>query len=173
MSWSRRSVVLCLLASGCGFHPLYADRPGSVAEASVVDDLAAIRIEAIPDRIGQEVYNLLRDRLNPHGRPEAPKYILRVTLSEARDVLFISDDQTASRIDLTLKANYALTEAGSGQIVTHGISRSTASYDVLSVEREYATVVSKDAARSRAARLVCDEIRTRLALALSNGKTGN
>lgn len=168
MSWSRRSVLVCLSAAGCGFHPLYAERGGDGAETSASAELAAIRIEAIPNRIGQEVYNMLRDRLNPNGRPDTPRYVLRVALKENSEILFISDDETASRVDLTLKANYELTEVGTDRVITDGVSRSTASYDVLSVEYEYATVASKNAARTRAARLICDEIRTRLALALSN-----
>ena len=168
MSWSRRSVLVCLSAAGCGFRPLYAERADDGADISVTTELAAIRIEAIPNRIGQEVYNMLRDRLNPNGRPDAPRYVLRVALEENSEILFISDDQTASRVDLTLKANYKLIEAGTDRVITDGASRSTASYDVLSVEYEYATVTSRNAARTRAARLICDEIRTRLALALSN-----
>jgi LPS-assembly lipoprotein len=131
-------------------------------------ELAAIRIESIPDRIGQEVYNMLRDRLNPNGSPDRPRYVLRVVLDEKTNILFISEDQTASRVNLTLKAKYELAESGTGRVITDGVSRSTASFDVLPVDVEFATVTSKNAARTRAARLVCDEIRTRLALALSN-----
>jgi LPS-assembly lipoprotein len=156
------------MASGCGFEPLYAERTADGETASVTDELAAIRIEAIPDRIGQEVYNMLRDRLNPQGVPAESRYSLEVRLVEQDEILFISESQTASRIDLTLKANYVLTDTASGQVVTKGISRSTASYDVLPVQYEYATIVSRNAARTRVARLVCDEIRTRLALALSD-----
>ena len=172
MSWSRRSVLGCLLTAGCGFHPLYGERSGGGADAAVADELAAIRIESIPDRIGQEMYNMLRDRLNPDGRPGAPRYVLRVALTEHSDVLFISDNQTASRIDLTLKAAYTLNQAGSGEVVAKGASRSTASYDVLPVGNEFATVVSEDDARRRAARQISDDIRTRLALALTSNAAG-
>jgi len=45
-----------------------------------------IHIEAIPDRTGQQMYNMLRERLNPYGKPEQPKYALSVALTgDARE----------------------------------------------------------------------------------------
>lgn len=163
MWWSRLALVLLLAAAGCGFRPLYGERDSS--HVGVSTSLAAIRIEAIPDRLGQQVYNLLRERLNPDGKPDDPAYVLRVRLQETKSNLFLESDETATRSNLTLKATYELKRAGTDEIVAKGVARAVSSFDILA--SQYATVVSEEDARQRSARAVSDEIRTRLALALS------
>jgi LPS-assembly lipoprotein len=135
----------------------------------VVDELALVRVESIPDRIGQQMYNMLRERLNPYGKPGDPKYVLSVTLQERRDRLFLERDETATRANLTLRANFTLRRIGDGEIVATGLSRAVSSYDILGAGFEFASVVSEEDARVRGARALSDDIKTRLALALSNG----
>lgn len=162
MSWPRILVCLLLLA-GCGYKPLYGER--GVTDSSVVDELALIRIEAIPDRIGQQMYNMLRERLNPYGPPDQPKYVLSIALAETRENLFLERDETATRANLTLRANFVLRRIGDGAVVATGLSRAVSSYDILS--SQFASVVSDQDARLRGARAISDDIRTRLAIALS------
>ncbi len=164
MSWSRAVLVCLLLAlAACGYRPLYGERgPDNV---SVADELALVRIESIPDRIGQQMYNMLRERLNPYGKPADPKYVLSVTLLETRERLFLEKDETATRTNLTLKANFVLRRVSDGEVVATGLSRTVSSYDILS--SQFASVVSEEDARVRGARALSDDIRTRLALALS------
>jgi LPS-assembly lipoprotein len=164
MWWSRSIVLLALMLAGCGYRPLYGERGPD--NASVVDELALVRIESIPDRIGQQMYNMLRERLNPYGKPGDPKYVLSVTLRETRERLFLEKDETATRANLTLRANFVLRRVSDGEIVAEGLSRAVSSYDILS--SQFASVVSEEDARVRGARTVSDDIRTRLALALSD-----
>ena len=162
MSWSRLLLCLALVLAGCGYHPLYG-RHGA-DNASSVDEMALIRIEAIPDRIGQQMYNMLRERLNPYGKPEQPKYALSIALTETHENLFLEKDETATRANLTLKASFILRRLDDNSIVVSGSSRSVGSYDILS--SQFASVVSEEDARERTARAISDDIRTRLALAL-------
>ena len=68
MWWFRIALGVALLAlAGCGFRPLYGERSDSVRER-----LAAVAINPIRDRVGYEVYNLLRDSLTPRGAPTTP-----------------------------------------------------------------------------------------------------
>src|SRR5882724_596135 len=161
--WSfRLFVCLGLLLAGCGYHPLYGQHGAD--NASVADELALIHIEAIPDRTGQQMYNMLRERLNPYGKPEQPKYALSVALTETRENLFLEKDETATRANLTLKASFILRRVDDGTVVATGFSRSIGSYDILS--SQFASVVSQEDVRERDARAISDDIRTRLALAL-------
>jgi len=162
MWWSRLLLCLALVLTGCGYHPLYG-RQGA-DNASTVDEMALIRIEAIPDRIGQQMYNMLRERLNPYGKPEQAKYALSIALTETRENLFLEKDETATRANLTLKASFILRRLDDNSIVVSGSSRSVGSYDILS--SQFASVVSEEDARERTARAISDDIRTRLALAL-------
>ncbi len=166
MSWLRASLVLiCLGLAGCGYQPLYGER--AATGKAVTADLASIRIAAMPDRIGQQVYNMLRERLNPQGKPGDPRYVLSITLSETRENVFYEQDETASRANLTLRASYELRSTDKGDVVARGAARSVSSYDILA--SQFATIASEEDARTRSARAISDEIRTRLALALSDG----
>lgn len=152
-----------LLLAGCGYRPLYGERGAD--SASVVDELAQIRIEAIPDRIGQQMYNMLRERLNPRGKPTQPKYALKVRLTETRDTLFLEKDETATRANLTLKANFQLTRLADEKLVVEGLSRAVSSYDILA--SQFASVVSEQDARLRGVRAIVDDIKTRVSVVLS------
>jgi len=161
---SRTALLLCLALGACGFEPLYGEHGAD--NVAVTDDLAAVRIEAIPDRIGQKMYNMLHERLTPDGRIEEPKYSLRVHLEETTQDLLYERDETATRSNLTLRAYYVLRRLEDDEVIAKGTSRATTSYDILS--SQYATVVSQEDARERSARVVSDDIRTRVAVALSS-----
>ncbi|GAB4363007.1 MAG: LPS assembly lipoprotein LptE [Kiloniellaceae bacterium] len=166
MSWSRKSLAGLVLAaagavalSGCGFEPLYG--PG-INNAEVADSLAAVRVEPLNDRAGQQMHNFLRDRLNPRGQPVNADYRLRVQLSERLEELGVRRDETATRANLRMVAQFTLLSADGHTPLLNGRSASTASYDILT--NPFATTVSEDAARERALREVADDIQTRLAL---------
>jgi LPS-assembly lipoprotein len=146
------------LASACGFQPLYG-RPAD-GGPSATDSFAQIRIAPLPDRIGQRMHNMLRDRLNPQGQPSAPDYQLEVRLREVIHELGIRKDETATRANLRLTANFTLSDARTGARLLSGESRSVNSYNIL--QSQFATLFSEDDARERSLRELSDDIRTRL-----------
>lgn len=172
----RRRVLgagLALLAggvlAGCGFRPLYGQR--GVTGGSTADTLAQIRVTPIADRTGQLLYNDLRDRLNPRGKPGDPLYVLDIALEEISRELAFRGDETPTRANLRLEANYVLREAVADSpdepaaVITAGQSRITTAYDI--VESQFATIVSIDDARARAVEALTEDIAARLAIALS------
>jgi len=166
------SGVLLLALAACGFQPLYGQR--SSGGAPITQEFAAIRIVPIAERTGQMLYNELRDRLNPTGKPADPRYILEIELIETRQELAYRGDETATRANLHLTAHYQLRRAvsqstngaGNDEVVTEGDTRITTSYDIL--ESQYATLVSIDDARARSVKVLSDDIRARLATALTS-----
>ena len=167
MSWSRGLLLGIPLLASCGFQPLYADRGGATA----ADQLAAVRIEPMPDRSGQELYNALRDGLNPLGRPASPDYVLRIELEEISEELALRTDETATRVNLTLTAAFALLPVDGKEPVFQGVSRTTTAYNVLT--SPYATLTSSEDARSRALGDLAREIRQRLAIFLTRQASAN
>ena len=149
--------------TGCGFSPLYAENEQG---ETVATELAAIRIDPMRDRVGQQMHNLLRDRLNPTGQPVSPDYRLLLELTETRSELGVRRDETATRANLKLDANFYLRRAGSGEQILSGRSTSTTSYDIL--EEPFASTISERDARERALREVADDIETRLAVYFSD-----
>lgn len=163
--------LMLLALAACGFQPLYGQR--SVSGASVSQEFSTIRIAPIAERTGQMLYNELRDRLNPRGKPANPRYILRIDLVETSETLAYRGDETATRANLHLRALYDLRRTvsdstnpeGADEVITQGEARITTSYDIL--QSQYATLVSIQDARARSVRALSDDIQARLATALS------
>lgn len=124
--------------------------------------LAAVRIAPLPDRIGQQMHNFLRDRLNPSGQPRDPAYVLSVSLSEAIEELGVRKDETATRANLTVFATYQLNDAASGKELLKGRNSSINSYNIL--DNQFATIFSERDARERGLRELSDAISTRLGI---------
>lgn len=174
MSLSRRGAcrLLGLAAAAapltglaaCGFQPLYGSQ-GAATDPGVSAELAAVRIDPLRDRAGQQMHNFLRDRLNPRGQPVSPSYRLQVSLVETLTELGVQVDETATRANLRMVADFTLRNFATEESLLEGRSSSTTSYDILS--NPFATTVSEADARERALREVADDIQTRLALYFS------
>ena len=153
-------VALTVLAGGCGFEPLYANRgrPGNSAQS----DLNATKIATIADRSGQMLRNELVDRMNVAGEPARPAYELKIKLRENEEKLLVRKDEVATAANLTLYADFQLTEIGSGKVLTSGTARSVARYDVL--RSQYGTIAAEQDARARVIRQIAEDIRTRVGI---------
>ena len=166
MSW-RKGISRILIAAtgaaalaGCGFRPLHSrDAGGSAAR------LAEIRIAPIADRIGQQLHNLLLDKLTPMGPPPAARYVLRVRLSESLQNLAIRKDDVATRANLVMRASFTLVRARDDAALMSASAISANSYNIL--RQQFATLSAEDDARARAVREISDEIRARIAIYLS------
>ncbi len=169
-------IILGLSLAGCGFQPLNSSNTNPAAGASgaqissnsTLSELSAIRIAPLSDRPGQEMHNLLRDRLNPSGQPSAPKYQLELRLTESIRELAFESDETATRADLSITANYRLRRVDTEKVLHTGRSRSVSSYNIL--ERQFASTISESDARSRTLRDIADDIRIRLGAYFSSTK---
>lgn len=151
---------LGLVLSGCGFQPLYAEGDDGLA---VTDQLAATRVQPIQDRVGQQLHNLLRDRLNPLGQPAKPLYRLTIQLTERTRSLGIRRDATATRANLTMTAKFTLTDYAGGGVLYRGNAVSVNSYDILELEQQFSTMTSEADARVRALQDISENVRLRLA----------
>lgn len=164
-------LALAFALPGCGFHPLYGGQRLAIQDES----LASVRIMSIKDREGQILHNYLLTALNPGGQPRFPAYNLDVQLKQTTVNLGIQKDETATRANMTLNANFTLTRLADGKKVFHGQSQITNSYNILT--SHFATIVSQQDATDRAARALADDIKTRLGIyfaqvreAASNGR---
>lgn len=153
------TLMLATAALGaCGFQPLY----GSNAQgASVVDDLATVRIAPLPDRTGQVLHNFLRDRINPYGQSAEPRYELRLALRELREETGIRRDETATRAVLTILANFVLVDLSNQSAALTGQARASSAFNIL--DDRFASSISAVDAQERALRALADEVKLRLA----------
>src|SRR5215813_15640247 len=96
MAKSRTLISLAATAaqllSGCGWTPLYAD----IKTEATSEELRAIKVDPIPDRLGQRLEIALRNSLNPIGEPTRPRYVLKITPSVGLSNLGIQAQGLAS-----------------------------------------------------------------------------
>lgn len=157
---ARLSLALALLTAGCGFHPIYA-----TPEKSVSMDLAQVHIGNIPDRSGQELRNLLIDKMNYAGRPATPLYELTVTIQESRSDLGIRTDATSARSQIALLARYTLTPRNGGQPLLNAHAATHVGYNKL--DAQYSNLSSEEDARRRGLNELSEQIVNRLGLYFS------
>jgi LPS-assembly lipoprotein len=154
-------VIAIFNAAGCGFEPLYQTNGKG---KGVVDQFSLIQITPIKNRVGQQLRNLLKDKLTPKGSPSNPVYSLSVTLKETRDNLVILQDATSTFAKIRLRASFKLINISSEQSLIKGTATSIAIFNIN--ESEYANIKAEASAKARAAVEISEAIRTRLALFL-------
>ena len=89
-----------------------------------------------------------------------------VTVTESRQSLGVKKDAFATRANLAVTANFVLTPTYTDRLGNFtGFATSTNSYNIL--PSEFATLSARNNARDRALRVIADEIRIRIASALT------
>ena len=161
-----------LLLSACGFRPMYGD-PAAAGNAGGATSakLAEVQVDVIADRLGQELNNMLRDRINPAGQPDKPKYHLAVTLAQSNTTIASGNANTRHQ-DMTVTATYWLKQADNGDTTTYLLSninsRVTVSYDTL--DDPYNDIVTAQDAEHRAIEQLADMITTRVSAYFSTNE---
>ena len=169
MSLSKCLGILVTLAlsgalAGC-FQPLYSE----AAHPGLVEDLRAIEVEPIKDRLGHYLADNLTTDLNGTGQTPTPKYKLTVTVSIGTSTPTVSSlTNVATSATLTGEAKYTLHKADGGALVLTGVADANASYD--RSQQRYNDLRAARDAEIRLARALSQEISLRLAAQLA-GKT--
>jgi LPS-assembly lipoprotein len=175
MSWSKGSwspflLVLAALAlsgglAGC-FQPLYSE----AAHPGLVEDLRAIEVEPIKDRIGHYLADNLTTDLNGTGQTPPPKYRLTVTVTTASSTPTVNSlINVATSATMTGEAHYTLNKVDGGAQVLTGVANANATYD--RSQQRYNDLRAARDAEIRMARSLSEEISLRLAAQLAAKKT--
>jgi LPS-assembly lipoprotein len=159
--FSRRAllgwvVAVPLSLGGCGWAPMYADPATGPAD----DDLRAIRVTPIAERIGQKLAIALRDSLNPTGEPTPQRYVLRITLQVVRLDLGVLTQGIGTRGRLEAYATFTLADIKANTQLLSLQSHVNESFDILA--NQYSNVVSEEDARTRAIEELRRDILARL-----------
>ena len=140
-------VLLPLLLSACGFHPMYG--------RSVGPALSSVYVEPIAERDGYELRNTLIDALQSDGDKAGKIYNLKVTLNESSQGIALQNDATITRYNDRLEARYTLSDMR-GNVLTSGTQTELSAYNV--VQSPYATLTAQQDASKRAAQDVAERI---------------
>jgi LPS-assembly lipoprotein len=152
------AILLALLLSACGFHPLYGGAIGEIRRL----ELSQVSVTPVQARLGQTLRNALIDRLTPGGEPGFPQYRLDIALKEAREGVAIQEDASITRYNYQLTAAYELFDLGTGKVIYKGEARSVAAYNV--ADSPFATLSSERNAGDRTATDISNQIEFSLAL---------
>src|SRR5450432_3330041 len=127
MSWSRGlgvlgAVVLASGLAGC-FQPLYSE----AAHPGLVEDLRAIEVAPIKNRIGHYLADNLATDLNDTGQTPTPKYRLTVTLTLGTTTPTVSSlTNVATSATMTGDASFTLNKIDGGALVLSGAATAAA-----------------------------------------------
>ena len=155
--------LLCLPVGGC-LQPLYGGVNDRLSE-----ELRAISIDPIPDRIGHYLANELAFAFNGTGSDVHPKYNLHVSLSQkAQTPLVDTFAGRASAATLYVEAAYKLVTVDTGQLIAEGVASNLASYD--RTAQRFANLRAARDAEIRNAKALADQIRLRISVALTKSR---
>jgi LPS-assembly lipoprotein len=169
---ARRGLRLAAVALAAGavsacFRPLYG--PTATGEP-LKDVLAAIDVQKVVtslnrERLGHYLRSELVFNLDGSGEPPPKRYKLALAVSESASSPIV-DTATGRAVASTLNADvtYTLTNFAGTETIMKGTASASASYE-RSAQR-FADVRAARDAEIRAAKLLADQIKTRVALAL-------
>lgn len=160
------------LTAGC-FQPLYGDRAsvGGGAAPGVIDKMRSVDVPMVSvsqsgrlPRVGGEIRNELIYQLTGGGGEGTTSYVLKISISST-NLQVISDVNTA-RSDVQnygIDASYALSEVGTGRQLFSGSTFARVSYDTPGQQQRFAGIRGLRDAENRAAKVIAENIRNRLA----------
>jgi len=162
-------ISLGLLNAAC-FQPLYATRSvnGGVPLGAALAQVQVERIDApngTPEaRIAVEIQNQMDFELNGGGGLISPTHKVKVRMSTSR--MSLLTDITTGRVESEITgvdANFTLTELATGKAVLTGRTFARVSSDYPGQQQRFARVRARLDAEDRAAKVIAENIRTRLA----------
>jgi LPS-assembly lipoprotein len=168
---SRGLAVLALagLLGGC-FQPLYGEfsatgTPILREQLSAVDVLQIDAPKGSDEaRLAVEIRNALLFGLTGGGAEAPPVHKLKIAISPTRSSVIV--DINTSRPDIEnygINASYSLTEIATGKVVVAGQTFARVSYDIPGQQQRFARLRGLRDAQDRAAKVIADNIRSRLA----------
>jgi LPS-assembly lipoprotein len=162
-------VGLCSLLAGC-FEPLYGERtlgggPGLRQRlSSVVIDPIRAPSGTLQARLAVEVQNDLNFDLTGGSGQLSKTHQLKVELRTQNQQVIV--DIATARADVqqfTIDASFTLVETASGKAVMTGVTTAHVSYDNPGQQQRFANARGQRDAENRAAKVISDNIKSRLA----------
>jgi LPS-assembly lipoprotein len=178
MSWLERkmtgkirllaALALAGLTAGC-FQPLYGEK--AAGGAGIADKMSTVEVAPLNvpkgtrlSRVGGEVRNELIYELTGGGAAGTTSYRLDIKLtSSLRSVIVDIDTARPELQNYGIDAVYTLVEVGTGKPVVNGTTFSRVSYNIPGQQQRFAGERGLRDAENRAAKVIADNIRTRLA----------
>jgi LPS-assembly lipoprotein len=166
---SGAALLLAALTGGC-FQPLYGERspmggPVLREQLSAVDILQIDAPKGSDEaRIAVDIRNALLFDFTGGEAQAPPTHRLKIAMNSTRSSIIV--DINTSRPDIEnygINATYSLTEIATGKVVVIGQTFSRVSYDIPGQQQRFARQRGLRDAENRAAKVIADNIKSRLA----------
>jgi LPS-assembly lipoprotein len=152
---------LTLLLAACGFSPMYGSSSAGSAHA-----IGPVAINEIDGKAGHVLRTELMRILDVENDGSPPSD-LHITLSEQVAPLGLRRDESATRAELRLIANYVLTPPN-GRVM-RGSVVTVVDYDVPTAA--FGEISAQDDARERAGETMAERFRAELALRMAQARS--
>jgi LPS-assembly lipoprotein len=164
------ALSLAGLTAGC-FQPLYGDHSAGLGSSSVTDKLGSVEVKEITapngtrlSRVGIEMRDQLLFDLTGGGQTQTSAYKLNVSLSSSQLQVIVDINSARPEIqNYGIDASYTLVENATGKAVVKGTTFSRVSYNIPGQQQRFAGDRGLRDAEDRAAKVIADNIRNRLA----------
>jgi LPS-assembly lipoprotein len=174
MSWRNPLRIAAVIALGAlnaaCFQPLYATR-SVVGGAPLGTALAQVQVEHVDapngtpeSRVAVELQNALDFEMNGGGGMISPTHSLKVRMTLGRSSIIT--DITTGRVEAEITgvdASFTLTELATGKAVMNGRTFARVSSDYPGQQQRFARVRARIDAETRAAKVIAENVRTRVA----------
>ena len=177
---SHRGLALILLLAAApglaacegGFQPLYG--VSAWGGSRVQERMAQVDVAPIPGRVGQRIRNELIFQNTGASEPPPPTHRLEVAIKETRISTLVMPDGSAAGETYLIEASFRIIKISDRKVVLQGTSHARAAYERYTTSSvpngstfTYANVRAREDAENRAARIVADDLKTRVATYLS------
>jgi LPS-assembly lipoprotein len=152
---------LTLWLAACGFQPMYAPA-GSAGGVAI----GPVEVAQIDGKAGHVLKTELDRILSVENNGAAPA-LLEITLQEQVTPIGIRRDESATRAELRLIANYVLTPADRSRVM-RGSVFTVVNYDIPTAA--FGEITAQDDARERAAETMAQRFRAELALRMAQAR---
>jgi LPS-assembly lipoprotein len=169
-----QSFALGPILSACGsegFHPLYGPTASGV---SLQERLKELDVAPIPGRVGQRIRNELIFQASGGGELQPPTHRLEVTTSESVQTTLADSTGAAAGGAYNLQAAFKLVRINDKKVVLQGTSYGRAAFErytntttTTGTAFTYSNVRAREDAENRAAKVVAEDLSTRVAIYLS------
>jgi len=164
------ALSLAGLTAGC-FQPLYGDRSVGGAGNSVTDRLSSVEVKPIVapngtrlSRVAVEMRDQLLFNLTGGGPVQSSAYQLDIKLSSSQLQVIVDINSARPEIqNYGIDAVYTLVDNATGKPVVKGTTFSRVSYNIPGQQQRFAGDRGLRDAEDRAAKVIADNIRNRLA----------
>jgi len=162
-------IALGALNAAC-FQPLYASRSFN-GETPIATALAQVQVQRVDapngtpeSRVAVELQNALDLEINGSTGLISPTHALKVRMNVGRSSIIT--DVTTGRVEAEITgidATFELTELATGKIVMRGKTFARVSSDYPGQQQRFARVRARLDAENRAAKVIAENVRTRVA----------